>query len=235
MEHQFRRGIYRPNAQRLSISLEPMVAQRSLMFRVKTDLATKTSYAEMTITDESPALYTLSGSAVLTAISAISTSMSSASMYSQESWKTPSPSVSVFVVEVDTAISTSPTETAVQLSHLEEEEEEDSDWGFTSKSPSVFTLPQDVLFPMVKEDNDTVSHSKSDVVVLSSLTNNAVRNSVRSLVDVGSLRTLRKRFSKIKSRSNKLSPNKQSGSSKAIRKVMNRLSFLPSNRELAQL
>lgn len=47
MEHQFRQGIYRPNAQRLSISLGPMVAQRSLMFRVRTDLATKTSYAEV--------------------------------------------------------------------------------------------------------------------------------------------------------------------------------------------
>ena len=47
MEHQYRRGIYRPNAQRLYISLEPMVAQRSLMFRVKADLATKMSYAEV--------------------------------------------------------------------------------------------------------------------------------------------------------------------------------------------
>ena len=35
----WRRGIYRSNAQRLSISLAPLVAQRSLLFRVKTDLA----------------------------------------------------------------------------------------------------------------------------------------------------------------------------------------------------
>ena len=47
MEHLFRRGIHRPNAQRLSISLAPLVAQRSLMFRVKTDLATKATYAEV--------------------------------------------------------------------------------------------------------------------------------------------------------------------------------------------
>jgi len=93
MEHQFRRGIYRPNAQTLSISLAPLVAQRSLMFRVKTDLATKASYAELTPTEECPALYSLSESAqlvsaVLTAISAvISSAMSSASVYSQDSWK----------------------------------------------------------------------------------------------------------------------------------------------------
>jgi len=199
------------------------------MFRIKTDLATKTSYAEMTCTDESPALYTLSGCAALTAISA----MTSASMYSQASWMTPIPTASLFVVEVDAAIATSPTET-VQLSHSEE----DGDNRFTSKSPSmpsVHTPPRDVLFPMVKEDNDTVSRLKSNVVP--SLANNAVRNSVRSLVDVGSLRTLGKRFSKIKSRSKKIEQHnsKQSRSSKAIRKVMNRLSFLPSKRELAQL
>lgn len=47
MEHQYRRGIYRPNAQRLSISLAPLVAQRSLLFRVKADLATKTHYGEV--------------------------------------------------------------------------------------------------------------------------------------------------------------------------------------------
>ena len=35
----WRRGIYRPNAQRLSISLVPLVAQRSLLFRLKADLA----------------------------------------------------------------------------------------------------------------------------------------------------------------------------------------------------
>ncbi len=33
------RRIYRPNAQRLSISLAPLVAQRSLLFRIKADLA----------------------------------------------------------------------------------------------------------------------------------------------------------------------------------------------------
>jgi hypothetical protein len=150
-------------------------------------------------------------------------------MYSQDSWKTPSPSVSVFVVEVDPAIETSPTDT-VQLSHMKE----DSDKGFTSRSPSVpsvLTTPQDVSFPMVNEDNDTGSHSKSDDVP--SLTNKAARNSVRSLVDVGSLRTLGRRLSKIKSQNKKVhqdSPPKHSRSSKAIRKVMNRLSFLPSKR-----
>jgi len=232
MEHQFRRGIYRPNAQRLSISLGPMVAQRSLKFRVETDLATNTSY--LTPTDESPALYSLPGSAVLTAISiVISTATSSASMYSQDSWKTASPSVSV--VEVGPrrmAIATSPT---VQWFDIAEE---DSDKGFTSKSPSILSVstpPQDVSFFMVKEDNDTVSHSKSDFVP--SLTNNAVRESIRSLVDVGLPKALGKRLTMIKSQSKKMDQHspKRSRSSKAIRKVMNRLSFLPSKRELAQL
>jgi hypothetical protein len=199
------------------------------MFRVKTDLATKTSYAELT--DESSALYFLSGCSVLTANSMKSTALSSASMYSQDSWKTASPSVSVFVVEVEPTIETSPTDT-VKLSHMEE----DSDEAFTSKSPSipsVLTTPQDVSFPMVNEDNDTGSHSKSDDVS-PSLTNKAVR-----LVDVGSLRTLGRRFSKIKSQNKKVVDQdghpKHSRSSKAIRKVMNRLSFLPSKREPAQL
>jgi len=210
-----------------------MVVQRSLMFRVKTDLATKTTYAELSNTDESSTLYSLSGCAALTAISVNSSAMTSASMYSQDSWKTPSPSVSVFVVEVNPTISTSPADT-VQLSHIEK----DSDKGFTSKSPSilsVLTPPRDISFSMVKEDNDTEYHSKSDDVP--SLANNAFRNSVRSLVDVGSLRTLRKRLSKVKPQSKKidqLSP-KDKRSSKSIRKVMNRLSFLPSKRELAQL
>jgi len=210
-----------------------MVVQRSLMFRVKTDLATKTTYAELSNTDESSTLYSLSGCAALTAISVNSSAMTSASMYSQDSWKTPSPSVSVFVVEVNPTISTSPADT-VQLSHIEK----DSDKGFTSKSPSilsVLTPPRDISFSMVKEDNDTEYHSKSDDVP--SLANNAFRNSVRSLVDVGSLRTLRKRLSKVKPQSKKidqLSP-KDKRSSKTIRKVMNRLSFLPSKRELAQL
>lgn len=35
----WRRGIERPNAKRLSISLGPLVAQRSLLFRIKADLA----------------------------------------------------------------------------------------------------------------------------------------------------------------------------------------------------
>jgi len=206
------------------------------MFRVKTDLHTKTSYAELSHTDESPALFTVSGCAVLTAISVDSSAMTSASMYSQDSWKTASPSVSVFVVEVDPANATSPADT-VQLSLIEQE---DNDKGFTSKSPSVpfvFTPPRDVSFSMVKVDSDTESHSKSDDVP--SLANNAVRNSVRSLVDVGSLRTLRKRLSKIKPQSKKTDSGqhspKVSRSSKSIRKVMNRLSFLPSKRELAQL
>ena len=161
--------------------------------------------------------------------------MSSASVYSQDSWKTPSPSVSVFEVDRSRmAIATSPS---VQWSDMAEE---NSDKRFTLKSPSVpsvSTPPQNVSFSMVKEDNDTVSHSNPDV--MPSLANNDVHESIRSPVDVGSpLERLGKGFTKIKSQSKKMidqqSP-KQSRSSKTFRKVMNRLSFLPSKRELAQL
>jgi len=199
MEHQFRQGIYRSNAQRLTISLGPMVAHSSLMFRVKTDLATKTSYAELTPTDESPALYS---------------GLSSASVYSQDSWKTASPSGSV--VEVDPrqmAIATSPSV------HWFDIAKEDSDRGFTLKSPSVYSVstpPQDGSFSMVKED--TVSQSKSDVP---SLANNAVHESIRSPVDVGSPRPLWKRLTKIKSQSKKIDQHspRHSRSSKAFQKV----------------
>ena len=186
---------------------------------------------KLTPTDESSALY--SGSAVLTAISAvISTAMSSASVYSQDSWKTTSPSISV--VEVDPRRMTIATSPSVQWSDIVE----DSDKVIALKSPSVPSVsapPQDVSFSMVKEDNDTVSHSKSDVVP--SIANNVVRDSIRSLVDVGSLRPLGRRLTMIKSQSKKIDQHspKQSRSSKAFRKVMNRLSFLPSKQGLAQL
>ena len=172
--------------------------------------------------------------------------MSSASMYSQDSWKTASPSVSVFVVEVDPTTASSPADT-VQLSSCIEEDHRDSEKGFiTSKSQSsvtsILTTPRErdvSSLSKVKEDNDTrSSHSKSDDDVLPLLANKPVRNSVRNLVDVGSLRTLGRRLSKIKLQSSKVDQDnktKHSRSSKAIRKVMNRLSFLPSKREPAQL
>ena len=221
------------------------------MFRVETDLATKTSYVEVSFLKfqtvlsnnvtflhsfykwtPSPALYSLPGTAVLTAVS---TPMSSASMYSQDSWKTTSPSVSAVEDEVDSRRTTIATIPTVQWSV---KAEEDGEKGFTSKSPSVLSVStpsQDVSFSMVKVDNDTVSHSKSDVEP--SLANNPARESIKSLIDVGSSRSLGKRLSKIMSQSKKIDQHKpkHSRSSKAIRKVMNRLSFLPSKRELAQL
>ncbi|PPQ93145.1 hypothetical protein CVT25_003527 [Psilocybe cyanescens] len=103
MEHQYRRGIYRPKAQRLSISLAPLVAQRSLLFRVKADLATKTHYGELTPTEESdsastsasasqsPALFVVTASASARLISAALSALSTCSVYSQESWQGASP------------------------------------------------------------------------------------------------------------------------------------------------
>ncbi|CAA7268316.1 unnamed protein product [Cyclocybe aegerita] len=95
------RGIYRPNAQRLSISLMPLVAQRSLLFRVQADMSRCTTYEETTSPEEYRGLYTLTPtasaklvSAVLTSarFSAIPSAASSGSVYSQESWKSPASS-----------------------------------------------------------------------------------------------------------------------------------------------
>ncbi|KJA26972.1 hypothetical protein HYPSUDRAFT_198742 [Hypholoma sublateritium FD-334 SS-4] len=101
MQHQFRtRGIYRANAQRLSISLAPLVAQRSLLFRVKADLSTRTNYGQLTpTTDESdiasPGLFALTASArVRSALLTAASALSAASVYSQDSWQGPhSPSI----------------------------------------------------------------------------------------------------------------------------------------------
>ncbi|KAF8799778.1 hypothetical protein BYT27DRAFT_7263638 [Phlegmacium glaucopus] len=245
MEHQFRRGIYRRNAQRLSISIVPLVAQRSLMFRVKTDLATKASYAELTPM-ESPALFSLSEnalivSAVLTAVSiSIATAMSSASVYSQDSWKSP---ITPFVplVKVDPrrmAIAFSPS---VQWSDMAEE---DSGKEPTVKTPLVCSpfIPQqpDVSFSEVKEDNDTRIYSDSvpDVVLtLSNDDSDAVIESIRSFLDIGSPSPVEKRYTMIRSKTKKIDgqSSKRSKPSKAFRKVMAHLSFQPSKRELAQL
>ncbi|KAF9482734.1 hypothetical protein BDN70DRAFT_874755 [Pholiota conissans] len=129
MEAQFRtRGIYRPNAQRLSISLAPLVVQRSLLFRVKADLATKTHYSQLTptsdettLSDNSPGLFTFTASAhIISAALTVASMMSAASAYSQESWKGPqTPFVSAPMLgKVDTrrhAIAFSPS---VQWSDL---------------------------------------------------------------------------------------------------------------------
>jgi len=210
MEHQFRRGIFRPNAQRLSISLAPLVAQRSLMFRVKTDLATKANYAELTPTEELPALYSLSQSAqlvsaVLTAISAvISAAMSSASAYSQDSWKGESP-----FVPRGMAIAFSPSG-----------QEVDHDKEFTVKTPSV-------SHPV--EDSDSEAHSQPDPIP--SLAIDVVHESLEvSGVGSPTWTLVEKRYTMMEQQT-----PKRSRSSKAFRKVMAHLSFQPSKRQLAQL
>jgi len=203
------------------------------MFRVKTDLAAKANHAELTPTKGSPALYTLSGtpqiiSAVLTAIStAIWTAMSSASVYSQDSWKTASPSIPV--VEVDPRKMTVAFSPSVESSDIVEGDDDKESILVLSASPL------DVSFHMIDELNDTGYHSKLDA--MPSLANNAVRESVSSLLDVRSPSPFGKMLSKIKSKSEKIDQHgpKRSISSKPFRKVMARLSFQPSKRELANL
>jgi DNA-directed RNA polymerase subunit H (RpoH/RPB5) len=88
---------------------------------------------------------------------------------------------------------------------------------------------------MISEPNDTKSHSKLDAML--SLANNAVRESVRSPLDVGSPNTFGNRLSRIKSKSKKIDQQspKRSKSSEGLRKVMARLSFQPSKRKLPHL
>jgi len=225
MEHQLRRGIYRPNAQGLSISLVPLVARRSLMFRVNTDLATKASYAELTPTEESLTLYTLSCSPqiISAVLTAISTAMSSASVYSQDSWKTASPFVSV--VDVDPRKVVVAFNPSVEWSDIAERDDDKE----SIPVPSVSISPPDGSPSMI---SDTKFHSKLDA--MPSLANNAVRQSVRSPLDVGSPNTFGSRLSRIKSKSKKIDQQspRRSKSSEAFRKVMARLSFQPSKRKL---
>jgi hypothetical protein len=153
MDHHFRRGIYRPNAQRLSISLAPLVAQRSLLFRVKADLAQKTSYGELSPTEESPRLFLLSAStASARIISAALSAMSAASVYSQDSWKGESSPFGPILVpqrNVDTrrhAIAFSPS---VQWQDLSDEDS-DRDSGVQTPLQSASSADASIVLP--KED-----------------------------------------------------------------------------------
>jgi hypothetical protein len=140
MEHQFRRGIYRANAQRLSISLAPLVAQRSLLFRVKADLSTKPNYGQLTPAEDSPALFSMSSALFSGAMS------SAASVYSQDSWKGKSPFVNSPLLNRRHAMAFSPS----------------LQWEVYSKDNPRLTLPKSSLpfssFPLAKE-------SEIDIVV----------------------------------------------------------------------
>jgi len=147
-------------------------------------------------------------------------------VYSQDSWKTASPFVPV--VEVNPSQMPIPFIPGVQCSNIAEG---DNDKEFTTPSISVLSVstpPPDVSFFKADEVNDTESHLKPDV--MPSLANTAVRESVRSLLDIGSPSSFRKILTKMKSKN-----PKPSRSSKPFRKAMARLSFQPSKWELAHL
>lgn len=189
---------------------------------------------------ESPALYSLSenaqiASGVLTAMTAVVlTPMSSASVYSQESWKTLSPCAPVDKVDQRPIANTiSPS---VQWS---DGAEGDSDKGFTVK-PSLLVrfaaLPQlDAAFSEVEEHNDTENQSKPSVV--SSSASDVIHESVGSPLDVCSSNPFDKKHTKIKLTNTKIDQQnpKRSLSSKAFRKITARLSFQSSKLKLAQL
>ncbi|KAF8954896.1 hypothetical protein BDZ97DRAFT_1927632 [Flammula alnicola] len=226
MEHQFRRGIYRPNAQRLSLSLAPLVAQRSLLFRIKADLATKTNYGQLTPTtdeseSESPGLFALTASAqILSAALSVMSAMSSASVYSQDSWKGNSPCV--HVVQVDTrrhAIAFSPS---VQWSDLSEEDdleepvvEEPLHSAHTSEGPTI----------SIKQDS---SLSSATPLVEDSVQRHDTVNSGADTQES------EKNATKLKKKSTENASKRISKHSKAFGKVMSRISLQPSKKELAE-
>lgn len=206
------------------------------MFRVKTDFATKTSYAELTPMEESPALYSLSESAqiVSAVLTAMLTAMSSASVYSQDSWKSESSSSSspfFPVVKVDPrrmAIAFSPS---VQWQWADMAAEGDSDQHLRMESPLVcsttFISQPDVSSSEVNEVNDTKAHSEADVVPSIAVHD----ESVGSFLDIGTPSRVQKRLTKVKSKSMRRESAKRPKS--AFQKVM--FLFQPSKRELAQL
>jgi len=200
------------------------------MFRVNTDLATKASYAELTPTAESLTLYTLSCSPqiISAVLTAISTAMSSASVYSQDSWKTASPSIPV--VDGNSRKMVVAFSPSVEWFGVAERDDDKK----SISVPSVSISPPDGSSPMI---SDTKSHSQAKLDAIPSPANNAIRQSVRSLLDVGSPNTFGSRLSRIKSESKKIDQQspKRLKSSEAFRKAMARLSFQPSNRKLPHL
>ncbi|KAF8157062.1 hypothetical protein B0H34DRAFT_711953 [Crassisporium funariophilum] len=233
MEHQYRRGIYRPNAQRLSISLAPLVAQRSLMFRVKTDLAAKTSYAELSPSEESPALYTLTATASAQLISAALTAMSSASVYSQDSWKPNSAFVPLVVVDTRRhAIAFSPS---VQWSDMSEEDASSGKYSLVISPPQSASVPQISVF-MVNTD-DQRGGSASETTSMHSL---SLQHKVGPSMEDGLRTRLEKKQENGNSKLRKKTvadegPKRASKSSKAFGRVISHLSLQPSKKELAQL
>jgi len=202
------------------------------MFRVKTDLATKTSYAELTPTDESPALYSFCESVeiVSAVFSAVLTAMSSASVYSQDSWKEESPFIPVIKVDPRRmAIAFSPS---VQWFDIVEGRNDNK---IMAKSPlvhSAFISQPEISFSEVVEDNDTKTHSEPSVV--SPVTTEVFPESVGSLLDVGSSGLVAKRLTKFKSRNKNIDEQNARRSTSAFMKAMVHLLFQPSKRELAQ-
>lgn len=182
-------------------------------------------YQKLTPTEESPALYSESAQIVSAVMTAMLTAMSSASVYSQDSWKTESPFVPV--VKVDPrrmAIAFSPS---LQWSDMAEGP---SDKKLRVESPSVHPtlIPQpEVSFSEAKEDNDTKIHNVVPLVA-----SDAVGKSVRGLLDVGSPVLVKKRHTKLlKSRNIDEQGAKRPKS--AFHKVM--VLFQPSKREPTQV
>ncbi|TFK25834.1 hypothetical protein FA15DRAFT_323334 [Coprinopsis marcescibilis] len=93
---QTTKGISRPNAEQLSISLAPLVTQRSLLFRVQTELGDKESYAALSAvsTASEESFWTLSAKSASVSghgheagTPSLATGVSFASVYSQESFQ----------------------------------------------------------------------------------------------------------------------------------------------------
>ena len=170
---------------------------------------------KLTPTEESPALYSESAQIVSAVMTAMLTAMSSASMYSQDSWKTESPFVPV--VKVD------PRRMATAFSpsvHWSDMAEGPSDKKLGVESP----LVHPTLIPQVKEDNDTKIHNVMPLVA-----SDAVGKPVRGLLDVGSPVLVKKRHTKLLKSRNIDEPAAKRPKS-VFHKVM--VLFQPSKRDI---
>ncbi|KIM42426.1 hypothetical protein M413DRAFT_133675 [Hebeloma cylindrosporum] len=241
MEHQFRRGIYRPNAQRLSLSLAPLVAQRSLLFRVQTDLARKVNYGELTPTSEgtTPALFTVTASArLISAALSTMSAKSTGSVYSQDSYQSP------FVpgeVTVDTRRQAIVFSASLQWTDLSDEDV-DVDMTFeveeSLRSPSIVA----VVSPVVSKDDSPASLGSDVTLHLLDDRDIPANNSAEPQVAISTKPNASQETQPPATKLKKKRSTEDASTTKRIPKpskafvgkIMSRISLQPSKKELSE-
>lgn len=216
MDFPYTKGIVRPNAQRLSLSLSPLVAQRSLLFRVQTDLRNQADYGQLSSSDVSSTLWTASALpsnvAMLAGTQPKSSAISTSSVYSQDSWRSPPPPVKTDVKRY-----------AMTFSPSAEWEEQKSDEGsLMSTTPIQSSHPVDPA-------GMTTSPSSSDLP-----TPEASEDSLATEYNKWKEAKVREGNRKKLKKVHPTTPKRASRSSKAFSKVLARLSIQPLAKRAAK-